>query len=77
MALHELSAWEHIDRIESMVYDAVYSDRRPPDPSQVPTSSKLIPSSAAGGSSSVGESPRSQEKAQPPKRGGLSFVDGN
>jgi hypothetical protein len=27
-----LSAWEHVDRIDGWVYNALYSDRHPPDP---------------------------------------------
>jgi len=77
MAAHELSAWEHIDRVESMVYDALYGDRRPPDPSQVPVTSKALPSSVAGGSSHADGLSRSEKKVQAEKRSGLSFVDGN
>lgn len=36
MMTRHWAAWDHIDRIESLVYDALFNDRLAPDPSQVP-----------------------------------------
>jgi len=78
MALHDLSAFDHIDRIESMVYDALYSDRRPPDPSLVPTPPPSV-EVADGSDQNANRSLAPQQRRKQPDAtaGGLSFVDGN
>jgi hypothetical protein len=55
----------------------LYSERRPPDPSQVPATSKHVSSSREDESSALDNSSQSEKKAPPPKRGVLSFVDSN
>jgi hypothetical protein len=80
MALHELSAFEHIDRIESLVYDALYSDRRPPDPSLGPTAPSAV--GTLDGSNQNLAAPmtsRSPQNRKQPREdtGCLNFVDGN